>query len=465
MMRFFNKMNIKYLTFIFLISFSGNVVFAQQLAIKTNNPVEEKTMPLFKKGDRVCFVGNSITHNGEFYQNIFQYYVTRFPTEPISFFNCGISGDVTTGVIKRIDSDIMIHNPTYVVIMIGMNDVNRNLYGSQPTLNADTLNKQAQAIRGYKSNLESLVKSFLAKGVKVILQKPSIYDQTAQLPRANNFGVNDALKSCADFMGELAVKYNLQVVDYWSILSKINQEVQKKDPKATVIGADRVHPGPTGHLIMAYQFLKTFQASKYVSHIKYDVKKDNLKFNQGQISFSVLEKSLPFPKGYYHQEAYDLLSFNNELNVELLQVNGLPNAQYTLYIDEQKIDAFTASQLKQGINLATYMLTPQYKQSMEVRKQLSEYWKTNSSLRTIDFVEIKHLANFTEKDDMEAVSKHLDKLLANGLSSNGFFKIQFDKYKEVKPQQEELQRKSKELWETAYATAKPVSHTFKLTKN
>jgi len=44
----------------------------------------------FKTGDRVCFVGNSITNNGDFHHNILLYYITRFPEQQVAFFNCGI---------------------------------------------------------------------------------------------------------------------------------------------------------------------------------------------------------------------------------------------------------------------------------------------------------------------------------------------------------------------------------------
>jgi endoglucanase len=97
----------------------------------------------FHKGDRVAFVGNSITNNGEFHHNISQYYVTRFPQQPITFFNCGISGDVTSGILNRMDMDILINRPTHVVLMIGMNDVKRNLYGAMPTQDVDTLKQRA----------------------------------------------------------------------------------------------------------------------------------------------------------------------------------------------------------------------------------------------------------------------------------------------------------------------------------
>jgi endoglucanase len=133
---------------------------------------------LFHKGDKVCFVGNSITSNGEFYHNIMLYYVTRFPNQPITFFNCGISGDVCSGVLKRMDDDILIHNPTHAVIKLGMNDVNRSLYTLYPTKNADTLDKREEAISKYKVKLDSIINIFLSRRIKVILQKPTDYDQT-----------------------------------------------------------------------------------------------------------------------------------------------------------------------------------------------------------------------------------------------------------------------------------------------
>ncbi len=162
---------------------------------------------LFKKGDRVCFVGNSITHNGEFHHNIMQYYVTRFPNQRVHFFNAGIKGDVTGGILQRMDSDILMHKPTHAVIMIGMNDVQRELYGKSVSLNEDTLAKRKEALDLYSINLEKIVSVLLKKGVKVILQKPSAYDQTSTIKYANNLGVNDALIQCGLTMQELANKY------------------------------------------------------------------------------------------------------------------------------------------------------------------------------------------------------------------------------------------------------------------
>ena len=134
---------------------------------------------LFHSNDRVCFVGNSITNNGEFHHNILLYHLTRFPSEKVSFYNCGIPGDRAEEIVARLDTDVMVYNPSHIVLMSGMNDVDRTLYPFTPTINVDTLKMQKNAIDIYKKNLELIVKQFLDLKINLTLQKPSIYDQTA----------------------------------------------------------------------------------------------------------------------------------------------------------------------------------------------------------------------------------------------------------------------------------------------
>ena len=197
---------------------------------------------LFRNGDRVDFVGNSITHGGEFHNDIFLYYATRFPAEKISFFNCGISGDVAGGIISRMDSDVLVNRPSVAAVMIGMNDVNRNLYTRTNEGNPEIDQKKAEAIELYKKNTSRIASILTKYGCKLILQLPSIYDQTAKISSENYFGVNDALGKCAEHLKSIAPLYQASVVDYYSIMKDINQREQKKDSAFTIIGNDRVHP-------------------------------------------------------------------------------------------------------------------------------------------------------------------------------------------------------------------------------
>ncbi len=432
---------------------------------------------LFHKGDRVCFVGNSITSNGEFYHNILLYYVTRFPDQPVTFFNCGISGDVCSGVLKRMDEDILVHNPTHAVIKLGMNDVNRSLYTLYSSTNADTLAKREEAISKYKVKLDNIINIFLSRGIKVILQKPTDYDQTGALKAVNNYGVNDALKRCADYIQTLADKYKVPVVDYWTILHDINIQLQKKDSTATIIGPDRVHPGSAGHLVMAYQFLKTTKAPQIVSEIVLD--KDAKSSNKssknctiydyvnGKDGFSckVKENALPFPSSEGQKLGFDLVPFTNDLSVEKLVLKKAKGSKQ-LRIDTTVIGTFTSEELTKGINLSVYPNTPQYKQSIAVKDALNKMWKVVSDLRTIEYVEFKFLSYYKgNQDNMAEVKDYLDNLFKIKLSNTPYYKTQFDRYYIVKANQKQLLQDFDTFKEDAYKVAQPIEHTFLFTSS
>jgi lysophospholipase L1-like esterase len=434
---------------------------------------QEKTF--FSAGEKVCFVGNSITSNAEFYNDILLYHLTRFPQQSLSFYNCGISGNITQDVINRLDDDILIHNPTSVVIMIGMNDVKRELYGQNPSINADTLRMRVEAIDIYKINLEKIVNSFLSKNIKVILQKPSIYDQTVILPKANNLGVNDALKSCADFVGDLGKKYKLPTVDYWTIMTHLNQKMQKENPSATLIGSDRVHPGPVGHLVMAYQFLKTEKAPKYVSKIvitnnkrKSAAKSENCEIiiasiQKNKAAFTVKEGSLPFPIVKAQVEALALVPFVEELNVELLQVPDLISGSYKLKIDGELIGSFSNKQLKEGINLANNATTPQNKQAMKVRDVLWELRAVVAKSRTLKLIEYNaEFKRCSNKTDLSVVELYMDSVFSTVKYINPYFKGQLKNYLIYKPQEKELENSANSLREKAQQLVQPTSHSYKI---
>ncbi len=354
----------------------------------------------FDKNSRVVFVGNSITNMGMFHNNIFLYHVTRFPEKNIYMFNCGVSGDVTWGVLDRMEEDILVHKPTHAVIMLGMNDVGRNWYGGRNTTDPDTLKQREERLRAYRENMDKIVKIFLDKNIKVILERPTIYDQTAELPAKNYYGVNDALGICATYVDSLAAKYDLPEVDYYTIMNKINEEMQKKDPSFTITRpSDRIHPGETGHLVMTYAFLKAEKAPKYVSKIILDAGKDketecgncdvkNIKADDKGITFTVFERSLPFPVKDSQKEGLELVPFMKDFNVELLKITNLVSgAKYLLKIDSVAIGNFSGKQLEEGINLAEYKNTPQYQQSLKVLGVLQELWEIEGKLRGMKFIE------------------------------------------------------------------------------
>jgi lysophospholipase L1-like esterase len=427
---------------------------------------------LFKKGDRVCFVGNSITHNGEFHHHIMQYYVTRFPKQPVHFFNAGVKGDVTGGILQRMDGDILKHKPTHAVIMIGMNDVQRHLYHNAVVHHADTLAMRKKALELYTINLDSIISVFMRQGVQVILQKPSPYDETSQIKADNGLGINNALYECAAIMQRLAEKYTLRTVDYWTLMTQITRQIQQSNPLATLTVNDRVHPNSTGHMIMGYQFLKSTRCPALVSKMVFDVKKINNQsdnsncavqkstYNKNILVADVLEAALPFPIADNQQQAISLVPFIQDLNNQLLQVKHLPKGKYQLLIDSAEIAIFSNEDLQGGVNLAVYKQTPQYKQSLLVRKKLTELWDIEAVIRAVAFVEHMHLQTFSKKGDMAATKIYLDSLFAARFAGQKFYANSFEQYLTYKPMVSKLLQQCDSLHKLIYQQAQPMSHRF-----
>ncbi|WP_165940093.1 SGNH/GDSL hydrolase family protein [Dyadobacter psychrotolerans] len=447
------------------------------LSLHGQSFAQKQTGAVFANGDKVCFVGNSITNNGQFYNFVNLYYATRYPDRKVTFINCGISGDVTQGILNRMESDILVHKPNWCVLMIGMNDVSRSLYSKARANEAGIEEKKQQALDLYNRNLEIIVKKLLEGGRKLILQKPSIYDQTGTQATENMFGVNDALKKCADFGQQLADKYNLVTVDYWTILTNINKTVQQKDSAATIIGPDRVHPGPEGHLVMAYEFLRSTGAEKYVSKIVIarDEQKSNkeslncqikdISVKKGEIQFSVKENSLPFPVDASAGKALDLVNFTSDFNQQILKIENVSPGSYQLLIDGSQIGSFSSGQLKEGINLAVFKDTPQYHQALKIMALLAEYRKNQSMYRNIVTIQIHHLPDSLKDADRSAQQVFLEKRLEEKFKTSPqltYYTNQFKSYLANKSKQQQIMQAMPEIIEKVFAANQPVVHRFRL---
>ncbi|MDR1905340.1 MAG: GDSL-type esterase/lipase family protein [Clostridiales bacterium] len=147
-----------------------------------------KKRRLFKRQNRTydkgqtIFIGDSITDMC----NLDKYYGGL----PLKVYNRGISGDVTQGVIDRLDVSLYALAPSVVVILIGINDVNN-----------DGRDKN-YILANYEIILDEIKKN-LPKS-KVIIQ--SIYPVNDDVHNiAKNTGViisvNEGLKVLADKYG------------------------------------------------------------------------------------------------------------------------------------------------------------------------------------------------------------------------------------------------------------------------
>ena len=327
-----------------------------------------------KDGDRVVFYGDSITDQRLYTTFTETYVVTRFPKLDVSFVHSGWGGDRVTGggggsIDTRLRRDVFAYKPTVMTIMLGMND------GSYKAFDEKIFDTYA---KGYQRIIDSVKKEL--PGIRITVIQPSPYDDVTQ-PAKFEGGYNAVLLRYSEFVKELAQKEKLGVADLnVPVVAALEKAKATDAEQAKKIIPDRVHPGASGHLLMAAELLKSWQAPALVSGVEIDAKAKKVIVAKGTrvsdlktsdaISWTQLDEALPMPvdlKDPVMALAVESSDFVQTLNQQTLKVTGLGAASYGLKIDDDEVGSFTSEQLGQGINLAI-LPTPMVKQAAQVHK-------------------------------------------------------------------------------------------------
>ncbi|MDR1719703.1 MAG: GDSL-type esterase/lipase family protein [Dysgonamonadaceae bacterium] len=363
---------------------------------------KSQSVPAFADGERIVFVGNSITCGGHYHSYIWLYYMTHFPDRRISIYNEGIGGDVANMMYLRLDK-VFEHQPTLVTLSFGMNDVGYMDY-TQPENGAIGSKNVAVACEDYQK-IETELKKYPT--INKVLIGSSPYDESARFNQTPFPGKNRLIEQIADFLQQRAKINKWHFLDFNRPMMAINQREQQADSTYTLCGADRIHPTTDGHLVMAYLFLKAQGLTgKPVADILIDAsgrivkRADNCRITDLSVSakdirFTYLAKALPYPIDYSHYEnekhtqadALKVIPFMDEVNCEGLAVTGLSDGYYLLKIENEPIARLTAGELKRGINLASYANTPQNKQAEQIRELNERRWLIERQIREYYWIE------------------------------------------------------------------------------
>ena len=433
-------------------------------------PAPEQSPKLFKDGDRVCFIGDSITHGAFYIENLLLFYTTRYPDARMQIYNAGMSGEGVGGVLKRLEWDVFNNKPDVSVIMIGMNDVPRGAYAEKWRNHKSFPGRVKGFHERYSRDMDKVVKALAERTKKVVVFTPSIFDQTVQSKRENLLGCNDALGWAAEVDKAVAKKYGAEVVDIWSYMTEMNGRYQQSDPTRSFIDFDRVHPRDLGGFVMMAKAVSDWKESGLVSEIRIDAAKNtadcenaevsNLSISPGRIAFTALEGALPFPTSAQKDEADKVLGFLPEFNREMLRVDNLAPGRYSLKIDGVSIGEFSASQLASGVNLALYKNTPQYEQAKGVEK-LSKAWR----MKAAEHRDVVGFEIWVLKKRFDSAQAYLDetqrRIDAKELKNENQIKWAA-RYMKNKPREAEIMRARDEAYEAVYSAAKPAAHNFEL---
>ncbi len=393
------------------------------------------------------------------------WYATRFPGKEVEFYNCGVAGDVAGGMLRRMESDILVHDPHVAFLMTGMNDIGLSLYADSVKVDSTILARRQGALDNYYVLTDSLVALLLDRDVAVVLMTPTPYDETAEMKKPANHGGNEALAKCAQHIRNLAEVYSLLLVDLHASMTGINVQGQQRDSSFTIVGADRVHPGEEGHFIMAAEIIKAIfplGSSRLVVNVE-DCLLSKLKKAKG-LSVKYLGNSLPFPMEKNLRAGLLWVPFMEDRNKEEFCVNGLPMGSYVLQIDGITVDTFSSVDLVKGINLSLCEQTPQYSQALEVMELCRDYHAIEAKLRNIAFVEYRMLDRYEGPASLEGKRDYLERENESqkGKSWYAWNKKTCERYLEVVPHREELWKDLNKFRKKIYTKNIPQCHTYSL---
>jgi lysophospholipase L1-like esterase len=339
-----------------------------------------------KDGDRVLFLGDSITEQRLYTTYIEAYTLTRHPKWKLFFRNVGWGGDtswlrqrahpdekklfaadeaeqqkmVEDSVGRGLERDVLPLKPTVVTIKFGMND-----HSYQPF--------REDIFRAYVRSQTQLAKVLKEHGARVAFLTPQPIEE--KRPDPDKDVRNISLRKFSDGLKEVCAKEGATFVDQFDPYMAIMMRERASNPSALIGGGDAVHPGPPGHTMMAWAILKALGASPLVStaDIDYATKKaspencriDNLKIAERTVSFDRDDDALPMPIDPHAEPALKLAPILPDLDEYELKVAGLPSGAYKVTIDGEFAAKCSAEELAKGLNLAVQD-SPITKQAQEV---------------------------------------------------------------------------------------------------
>lgn len=208
---------------------------------------------VFENNDRIVFAGDSITDAGSvnpvgegLFGNLGNGYVrvveamlfAFYPEVNLRITNSGISGNTTRDLYGRWQRDVLDLKPQWVNILIGANDVWRQM--DMPAF------KDAGVMPDeYEKYLEEMLISLQDKVKGVSLMTPYYIENNKQDRMRATIEIYD------DICRRLGKKYGCTVIDLQAMFDEF-----LKYHHSSFIAWDRIHPNMTACVLIAREYLK-----------------------------------------------------------------------------------------------------------------------------------------------------------------------------------------------------------------
>lgn len=221
------------------------------------NAISQETDPISNDTKQVLFLGNSITYAGQYINYIETYFRLKHPDSKIEWINLGLPSETVSGLSEEGHADGKfprpdLHErlgrifdqltPDLVFANYGMND------GIYMPLDEERFGKYKEGIHWLNNQIASI-------GAKGIFVTPPIYDPQKGEAYAN------VLDNYSDWLISKRYTDSWTVIDLHWPMKKFLEDKRKSDP-SYYLAKDGVHPGETGHWLMAKSILISLGASE-----------------------------------------------------------------------------------------------------------------------------------------------------------------------------------------------------------
>lgn len=204
----------------------------------------------FKNGDRIAFLGDSITQlgadNPRGWVNIVERAI-RAESPEVAFIHAGVSGNKSSQMVVRYEHDVCRRSPNWMFFSCGVNDAPNGLTGKSKN--------RGLPLAAYKANVETILDWAREDGTKVIVlsQTPVVEEPADHVANRNLAEYNAILKAAA-------LERDLIYLDPGAVIrAKI---AEKTDHSRLTLTVDGTHPNDAGNAIIAETVLKGLAAFK-----------------------------------------------------------------------------------------------------------------------------------------------------------------------------------------------------------
>lgn len=202
-------------------------------------------------GDSVTDAGRDYSKNGDFlyqglgegYVNIINaYLLSKYPEKRLRVVNQGCSGNTIKDLAERWQNDVIAHQPDWVTMMIGINDVWRQF-------DIPLITEKHVYLNEYRDTLLSLIKQTRDKAKKMVLMSPYYIEAL------DNDAMKQKLREYSKVLEEAAGIYDCIYIDIQAVFDNY-----LKHYHSSQLAWDRIHPNTVGHMLIARAWLNAIGA-------------------------------------------------------------------------------------------------------------------------------------------------------------------------------------------------------------